>query len=77
MVAKSNEIIEADLANIAQVAKDTHGIEDGDAKIQRFRDLIAKWEGLLPLDKEWTEAEVAEVFRTEIFAKIDPATYGQ
>lgn len=77
MVAKSNEIIEADLVNIAQVAKDTHGIEDGEAKIQRFRDLIAKWEGLLPLDKEWTEAEVAEVFRTEIFSKIDPATYGQ
>ncbi len=33
MVAASDAAIQSDLANIAQIAKDTHGIEDAEAKI--------------------------------------------
>lgn len=73
---KSNAAIEADLANIVKIATETHGLQDAEAKIQRFRDLVTKWEGLLPLDRAWTPEEIAEVYRAEIFSKLDPATYG-
>jgi TRAP-type C4-dicarboxylate transport system substrate-binding protein len=76
MVAMSDAAIDADLANIAQIAKDTHGIEDADAKIARFVELVDKWEALVPMDRAWTPEEVAEIYRAEIFSKIDAASYG-
>ncbi|UWQ21792.1 C4-dicarboxylate TRAP transporter substrate-binding protein [Jannaschia sp. W003] len=76
MLAKSDAAIEADLANIVAIATDTHGLKDAESKIARFRELVAKYEGLLPLDREWTPEEIAEVYRAEIFSKLDPATYG-
>ena len=76
MVAMSDAAIEADLANIAKIAKETHGIEDADAKIARFVELVKKWEGLVPLDRHWTPEEVADIYRAEIFSKIDAASYG-
>lgn len=74
--AASQAAIEADLANIAKIAADTHGIQDADAKIARFRALVTKWEGLLPADRDWTAEQIADVFRAEIYSKLDPATYG-
>lgn len=76
MTSLSDEAIAADLANIAKIASETHGIQDAEAKIQRFRDLVAKWEGLLPMDRDWSAEAVADVYRAEIFAKIDAASYG-
>lgn len=74
--AAAQAAIEADLANIAKIAADTHGIQDAEAKIARFRALVERWEALLPLDRDWTPETLAEVFRAEIFSKLDPATYG-
>jgi len=76
MIAISDAAIEADLAEVVKLATETHGLEDADAKVARFRELVTKWEGLLPLDREWTPEEIADVFRAEIFSKLDPATYG-
>lgn len=74
--AKSDAAIEADLANILQITTETHKIQDAETKIARFRELVEKWEGLLPLDREWSPEEIAEVYRTEIFSKLDEKTYG-
>lgn len=74
--AKSDAAIEADLANILQITTETHKIQDAETKIARFRELVDKWEGLLPLDREWSPEEIAEVYRTEIFSKLDEKTYG-
>lgn len=76
MVAASNAAIEADLAEIAKIAKETHGITDAEAKIARFAELVKKWESLVPMDREWTPEQIAELYRTEIFSKIDAAAYG-
>ncbi|MZR12180.1 hypothetical protein GQE99_04000 [Maritimibacter sp. DP07] len=73
---KSNAVIEADLENIAKIATETHGIENAGEKIQRFKELVAKWEGLLPMDRDWTAEEIADVYRSEIFSKIDESSYG-
>jgi TRAP-type transport system periplasmic protein len=75
-IARSQAAIDADLANIARIASDTHGIQDAEAKIARFRELVTRWEGLLPMDRDWTAEEIAEVFRREIYVNLDPATYG-
>ncbi len=74
--AKSDAAIEADLGNIIQITTDTHKITDAEAKIARFQELVTKWEGLLPLDREWTPEQIAEVYRAEIFSKLDETTYG-
>jgi TRAP-type C4-dicarboxylate transport system substrate-binding protein len=74
--AASEAAVAADLANIAKIATDTHGIQDAEAKIARFQALVAKWEALLPSGREWTAEEIAEVFRQEIYSKLDPATFG-
>lgn len=66
LVAASTAAIGADLANIAQIAANTHGIQDAEAKIARFRELVARWEALIPLDREWTAEEIAEICRREI-----------
>jgi TRAP-type transport system periplasmic protein len=73
---RSQAAIEADFANIARIAADTHGIEDAEAKIARFRELVERWEALLPMDRAWTAEEIADVYRREIFDNLDPATYG-
>lgn len=75
-LARSQAVIEADLANIANIARDTHGIENAEEKIERFQALVERWEELLPLDREWTQEEIAEVFRREIYDNLDPETYG-
>jgi TRAP-type transport system periplasmic protein len=75
-MARSQAVIEADLANIARIATETHGIENAQEKIERFQSLVTRWEALLPLDREWTAAEIAEVFRAEIYSELDAATFG-
>lgn len=74
--AAAQAAVEADLANIAKIAADTHGIQDAEAKIARFRELVARWEALLPADREWTAEQIADVFRAEIYSKLDAATFG-
>ena len=76
MVALSEAAIQADLEEVVKIATETHGLKDAEAKVARFRELVTKWESLLPLDREWTPEEIAEVYRAEIFSKLDPATYG-
>ncbi|QFU08775.1 Lactate-binding periplasmic protein precursor [Rhodobacteraceae bacterium THAF1] len=74
--AMSDQVIQDDLSNIAQIAAETHGLDDVDTKIARFQELVTKWEGLLPLDRDWSPEEIAEVYRAEIFSKLDETTYG-
>ncbi|MGE0231125.1 MAG: C4-dicarboxylate TRAP transporter substrate-binding protein [Flavobacteriaceae bacterium] len=74
--AKSDAAIEADLAKILQITTETHKVKDAAAKIARFRELVRKWEGLLPLDREWSAEQIADVYRAEIFSKLDEKTYG-
>ena len=74
--AKSDQVIADDLGNIVQIATETHGLADAEAKIARFQELVTKWEGLVPLDREWTEDELAEIYRSEIFSKLDESAYG-
>jgi TRAP-type transport system periplasmic protein len=73
-LANYAEFVEADLPVIAQEFKDQYGLEDVDAKIETISGLVEKWKGLTAEIGDQPEA-LAEVYWTEILAKIDPATY--
>jgi len=62
------------LAKAAQVLTD-RGVTDAQAKIDRYKALIEKWEGLIT--PGMTAEELGELRYSEIFAKLDLAAYGQ
>ena len=71
---KSAAFVEGDLAEIVKIAAE-RGIEDAEGKIARFRELIAKWEGLtsdVGLDVE----KLTALYKSEIFDKLDASSYG-
>lgn len=51
------------------------GVKDAQAKIDRYKALIDKWEGLIK--PGMTADELGELRYTEIFAKMDMNSYGQ
>jgi|TARA_B110000259_G_C14023303_1_gene403803 TRAP-type C4-dicarboxylate transport system substrate-binding protein len=71
----SAEFVKQDLANIATLAAD-RGVENADAKVARFRELVTKWEklneGVTP-----TVENLTDLYKTEIFNKIDVENYGK
>ena len=76
LLARSKAYIESDLATVAQTAEKNHGIKDASQKVARFRALVEKWERLTPMTGNWDTNSLAEVYRREIFSKIDAKTYG-
>lgn len=76
MVARSRAFVEADLGAVAQSAEKNYGIRNATQKIARFRQLIDKWEKLTPAAGNLEPAALAEIYRREIFSKIDARTYG-
>ena len=75
MVARTKAFIESDLAIIAQTAEKNSGIKNAAPKIARFRQLLQKWEKLMP-DQNWETKALADIYYREIYSKIDPKTHG-
>ena len=69
------DFIEADLPGIIANAKTKLGIADADAFVAEYRQLYAKYEKLIPPVRE-DKGKLADLLYTEVFAKLDPATYG-
>ena len=67
----------ADLGEVARIAKEDRGLQDADALIATYRELIAKWQGLVePLQPIRDNPQpYADLLRQEIYSKIDLATY--
>ncbi|MAY86877.1 MAG: C4-dicarboxylate ABC transporter substrate-binding protein [Pseudooceanicola sp.] len=64
------------VGGMADIAKDTHGIDDPEALYSRFREYVAKWEGLLDGVDRHDEEAIAGLIRENLFDPIDVATYG-
>lgn len=74
LVDQAKAFVEQDLTTIEAAATE-RGVQNAGEKIARFRALVTKWEGLtadLGLDVE----TLTELYKTEIFDKLDPAGYG-
>lgn len=77
LVAKSKAFAESDLARVAASAEKEYGIKDAAAKAARFRQLVQKWEKLIPADIDKADPKVlADIYLREIYSKIDAKTYG-
>lgn len=72
--AKAAEFREAHLAGAAATLE-SRGVKDAAAKIERYKALLAKWEGLV--QNVHTQDELAELRFAEIWSKVDFNTYGQ
>lgn len=75
VVARSKAFIESDLGTIAQAAEKNSGVKNAAQKIARFKALVEKWEKLLP-EKAWEMDALVEVYRREIYSKLDAKTFG-
>ncbi|MES2631882.1 MAG: C4-dicarboxylate TRAP transporter substrate-binding protein [Pseudomonadota bacterium] len=76
-LARSKALGEADVATVTQAAEKAGVVKNVPAKVARFRQLVEKWEKLTPNRDNWDANELAEIYRREIFSKIDAKTYGQ
>lgn len=74
MNAENRAFIEKDLKTIAETYADRYGIENAEAKIQTFRELLDKWSGLI--DDVGSSEALAEVYWNQVFSKVDASQYG-
>jgi TRAP-type C4-dicarboxylate transport system substrate-binding protein len=75
LLALNREFVEKDKGAIAAIYKERFGIETGEAAAEALNGLLVKWTALT---KDVTSAEqLTEIYRTEIFSKVDIATYGK
>ncbi|OZC35361.1 C4-dicarboxylate ABC transporter substrate-binding protein [Marinobacter vinifirmus] len=65
-----------DLVDAAASSEERFGITGAEAKVERFKALVEKWEGLIA-DTDGSEDAVVALYESEILSKIDLATYGQ
>jgi TRAP-type C4-dicarboxylate transport system substrate-binding protein len=67
--------VQQDLKTVAEVAKSTYGIENPGPKIETLLSLFDKWQKIVEETGGEREA-LLERFKTEVYDKVDPATYG-
>lgn len=67
--------IRDDLQTIADNYAERYEIQDPEAKIAKFQELLSKWEGLI--DNIESGEELADLYWEEVFSRVDVASYGQ
>ncbi|WP_372958299.1 C4-dicarboxylate TRAP transporter substrate-binding protein [Marinobacter sp.] len=75
MVEKNREFIREDLKTIASAYEDRYDIQNADEKIERFRELLAKWRERI--DGVESSEELADLYWEHVFSKVDVSQYGQ
>ncbi|MFN3312605.1 MAG: C4-dicarboxylate TRAP transporter substrate-binding protein [Hyphomonas sp.] len=74
LIAFVNDFAANDVAAAAMAAEEQYGIEDAAAKLASMETLVTKWEDLLA-DAE-DPAAIEALIQSEIWSKVDFATYG-
>lgn len=75
MVAANKEFVEQDIPVIEQQFSNDYGVQNTEAKIEKIRDLIERWKGIMA-GWDGQEESLARIFSEEIFSKVDEKTYG-
>lgn len=68
------DFVEADLPTIIADAKGKLGIADAEEFVATYKQLYAKYDGLIPPVRK-DPTKLAALLYAEVFAKLDPATY--
>lgn len=75
VVTKSEAFVESDLGTIAQQFSSGFQVANVEQKIATFRELLEKWKGLT-MELGTKDADrLTELYWSEIFSKLDPASY--
>ena len=75
LLDQQKAFVEADLANIEQIAKERYGVENPAELIATYRELLKKWERISE-EVGGEREKMIEKMQTEIFDKVDVSTYG-
>lgn len=67
--------VEADLARVAEIARERHGIAEPELLIATFKDLLDKWQAIMGPVSDDPDKMIAAL-KTEVFDKIDADAYG-
>ncbi|MBW3098967.1 C4-dicarboxylate TRAP transporter substrate-binding protein [Pseudohoeflea coraliihabitans] len=76
VIAATEAFVEEDVPGIAELNETKFGVTDAQAKIDRFRGLVDKWEGLVAEIDASAPDQVADLFRDNIYGDTDKASYG-
>lgn len=69
------KFLEGDIEVVKQQFTENYGVQDVDAKVARFEELMDKWKGLV--GKAGADADkLGDLYWTEVHSKIDASTYG-
>ncbi len=75
MIDATNAFREADIEAAVKVATEQLGVTDAKAKIERFRELVAKWTAIVG-ETGGDVGKITARVQEEIWDKVDYATYG-
>lgn len=75
MVEAIAAFAEEDLVNSAEQAEERYGVTDAQAKLERFIELVDKWNAIVEELGDDPEA-IAEAVNREVWDKVDFSTYG-
>ncbi|WP_416899339.1 MAG: C4-dicarboxylate TRAP transporter substrate-binding protein [Minwuia sp.] len=71
----SREFARNDVKTIVETFTNDYGVENAEAKVKAFRELLAKWEGLTAGMGDDLDG-LTKLFAAEIYSKVDASTYG-
>ncbi|PJK31003.1 C4-dicarboxylate TRAP transporter substrate-binding protein [Minwuia thermotolerans] len=75
LLETSREFARNDVATIVETFKNDYGVDNAEAKVAKFRELLAKWEKLTAGKGDDLEA-LTKLYADEIYSKVDASTYG-
>lgn len=75
LLASVTAFAETDIEAAAEAAAERYGIANAAELIDSYRDVLEKWQALIPPVRE-DRGAVVDLVRQEIFDKIDPASFG-
>lgn len=75
LVAESEAFIKGDMAVVKEQFSSQFRVQDIDGKVDEITGLIEKWKDLVA-DWDGTTESLTSLYWDEIYAEIDPATYG-
>ena len=65
------------MSNVYDTARDKYGVADPKALLGRFQSTVDKWEGLFSGVDRSDSSAIAAIIKSELFDKIDVASYGK
>ncbi|MCB8840407.1 C4-dicarboxylate TRAP transporter substrate-binding protein [Aurantimonas sp. VKM B-3413] len=75
LLKEVQDFAQSDAKTVASLAKDRYGLADADQRVQRFLDLVDKWDKIVKETGPDPKA-VAERVQAEVWDKVDPNAYG-